>query len=517
MKKISVGILAHVDAGKTTLSEGLLYSSGALSRLGRVDKRDAFLDTHSIERERGITIFSKQAILEFGNTSMTLIDTPGHVDFSCEAERALSVQDYAILIVSAADCVTAHTKTLYSLLSSRRIPVFIFVNKVDIAERSRAQLMEEIRCVLSSSAVDFSSDTSDEFYESAAACDERLMEEYFEKSTLSPASIAMAASYCQDVTVALAKGNNEKMFVPGNTELTFTLVVNADGSLTLSYATVVEVPAIPEGYNTVTIHFLKPTNWGGKVNAWVWDTNGAIPGYELYQTAWPGSPIPANADKAGWYDLVIGTAQPQAFNFIFNDGSSQTADLTTGSITGPTELWVVDGTVYTAAPLEWTHYTATIHFQKPADWGDTVSAYMWTDAGELLGNWPGTVAPASINEGWYTAKVHVEIGRTLNFIFNNNNNGKQTADLTAGKLTGNVELWIDGSGNTVSAPSGASTPITAVGSAAERPIFASAVNGTSFTNSTAVREPTNTSEPSLPVIFALPPTKSRAAVWYSAV
>ena len=112
MKKISVGILAHVDAGKTTLSEGLLYSSGALSRLGRVDKRDAFLDTHSIERERGITIFSKQAILEFGNTSMTLIDTPGHVDFSCEAERALSVQDYAILIVSAADGVTAHTKTL---------------------------------------------------------------------------------------------------------------------------------------------------------------------------------------------------------------------------------------------------------------------------------------------------------------------------------------------------------------------------------------------------------------------
>ena len=112
MKKIAVGILAHVDAGKTTLSEGLLYSAGALTKLGRVDKRDAFLDTHSLERERGITIFSKQAILEFGDTSMTLIDTPGHVDFSCEAERALSVQDYAILIVSAADGVTAHTKTL---------------------------------------------------------------------------------------------------------------------------------------------------------------------------------------------------------------------------------------------------------------------------------------------------------------------------------------------------------------------------------------------------------------------
>ena len=115
---------------------------------------------------------------------------------------------------------------------------------------------------------------------------------------------------------------------------------------------------------------------------------------------------------------------------------------------------MVDGVVYTSAPLEWTHYSATIHFRKPADWGDTVCAYMWTDSGELLGNWPGTEAPASINEGWYTAKIHVEIGKTLNFIFNNNNNGKQTADLTAGQLTGNIELWIDGSGNSVSAPSG---------------------------------------------------------------
>ena len=133
MKKIAVGILAHVDAGKTTLSEGLLYHSGALTKLGRVDKRDAFLDTHSLERERGITIFSKQAILEFGNTYMTLIDTPGHIDFSCEAERALSVQDYAVLIISADDGVTAHTKTLWHLLASRRIPTFIFVNKTDIS------------------------------------------------------------------------------------------------------------------------------------------------------------------------------------------------------------------------------------------------------------------------------------------------------------------------------------------------------------------------------------------------
>ena len=192
MKKIAVGILAHVDAGKTTLSEGLLYNSGVLTKLGRVDKRDAFLDTHSLERERGITIFSKQAILEFGDTYMTLIDTPGHIDFSCEAERALSVQDYAILIVSSPDGVTAHTKTLYSLLSARRIPTFIFVNKVDIAQRTRAQLLEEIKCVISPRAVDFSAVGTPDFYESCASADEHLMDEYFESDTLSEEAIARA-------------------------------------------------------------------------------------------------------------------------------------------------------------------------------------------------------------------------------------------------------------------------------------------------------------------------------------
>ena len=140
MKKTVLGILAHVDAGKTTLSEGLLYASGATDRLGRVDKRDAYLDTHSLERERGITIFSKQAILEYGDTRFTLIDTPGHIDFSCEAERALSVQDYAVLIVSAPDGVTAHTKTLWHLLAARHIPTFIFVNKTDISDRRRDAL-----------------------------------------------------------------------------------------------------------------------------------------------------------------------------------------------------------------------------------------------------------------------------------------------------------------------------------------------------------------------------------------
>lgn len=184
MKKITLGILAHVDAGKTTLSEGLLFSSGNIQRLGRVDKRDAFLDTHSLERERGITIFSKQAMLEFGDTLITLIDTPGHIDFSCEAERALSVQDYAILLISATDGVTAHTKTLWHLLAARGIPTFIFVNKLDISDRSRAQILDELKCTLSSRCVDFTTDTTPEFYEACASSDERLMEEFFATDAL---------------------------------------------------------------------------------------------------------------------------------------------------------------------------------------------------------------------------------------------------------------------------------------------------------------------------------------------
>lgn len=193
-KKIALGILAHVDAGKTTLSEGLLYSAGVLDKLGRVDKRDAFLDTHSLERERGITIFSKQAVLEFGNTYLTLIDTPGHIDFSCEAERALSVQDYAVLVVSAADGVTAHTKTLWHLLAARGIPTFIFVNKTDIAERNRRDLMAELRAVLSPGCVDFMNDTTPEFYENAASQDERLIEEFFSTDSLSVESISRAVA-----------------------------------------------------------------------------------------------------------------------------------------------------------------------------------------------------------------------------------------------------------------------------------------------------------------------------------
>ena len=190
MKRAVVGILAHVDAGKTTLSEGLLFSAGATARLGRVDRRDAFLDTYSLEKERGITIFSKQAMLTAHDTEITLVDTPGHIDFSCEAERALSVQDYAILVISAPDGVEAHTKTLWHLLTSRGIPTFIFVNKTDIAEKTRSEIMSELRASLHPSCADFSSlDSKDE---DVAGCDEELMREYFDTGSIKDTSVAMA-------------------------------------------------------------------------------------------------------------------------------------------------------------------------------------------------------------------------------------------------------------------------------------------------------------------------------------
>lgn len=192
MKRIVAGILAHVDAGKTTLSEALLFSSGAIDKLGRVDKRDAHLDTFSLERERGITIFSKQAELSFGNTEVTLIDTPGHVDFSCEAERALSVIDYAILVISAQEGATAHTKTLWQLLEARGVPTFIFVNKTDIAIHTRRELVEGLRATLSPSLVDFSHVEARE--ENAAGVDEELMAEFFERGSLSLDSIKEAIS-----------------------------------------------------------------------------------------------------------------------------------------------------------------------------------------------------------------------------------------------------------------------------------------------------------------------------------
>ena len=131
MKYITIGILAHVDAGKTTLSEGLLYQAGQIRQMGRVDNGDAFLDTDPMEKERGITIFSKQAVFSLGDRQITLLDTPGHVDFSAEMERTLQVLDYAILVISGADGVQGHTRTVWRLLEQYGVPVFLFVNKMD--------------------------------------------------------------------------------------------------------------------------------------------------------------------------------------------------------------------------------------------------------------------------------------------------------------------------------------------------------------------------------------------------
>ena len=192
MKNIVMGIIAHVDAGKTTLSEALLYTSGAIRELGRVDKRDAHLDTYSLERERGITIFSKQTVFDFGETHVSLIDTPGHVDFSCETERSLSVQDYCILVVSATDGIKPHTKTLWQLLAARRIPTFIFVNKIDIADRTRDELFDEIRTVLSDKCVNFTRLGTYEFYDEAAGKDESLIEEFLETDMLSDETLRQA-------------------------------------------------------------------------------------------------------------------------------------------------------------------------------------------------------------------------------------------------------------------------------------------------------------------------------------
>ncbi|QNO15061.1 NYN domain-containing protein [Alkalicella caledoniensis] len=184
MKKIVIGILAHVDAGKTTLSEGMLYLSGKIGKLGRVDNKNAYLDTYELEKERGITIFSKQAILELGETQVTLLDTPGHVDFSAEMERTLQVLDYAILVVSAADGVQGHTKTLWMLLELYNIPVFIFVNKMDQPGVSKDNLIREIKNQLSDGCIDFGQDQTESFYDQLAMCDEGMMGTFLDTGTI---------------------------------------------------------------------------------------------------------------------------------------------------------------------------------------------------------------------------------------------------------------------------------------------------------------------------------------------
>ena len=144
-KRLCAGLLAHVDAGKTTLSEALLYQAGALKKLGRVDHRDSFLDTNALERERGITIFSKQARLETQNLELILLDTPGHTDFSTEMERTLQALDYAVLVVSGTDGVQAHTETLWQLLRRYHIPTFLFINKMDLPGEGEGALMAKLK------------------------------------------------------------------------------------------------------------------------------------------------------------------------------------------------------------------------------------------------------------------------------------------------------------------------------------------------------------------------------------
>lgn len=177
MKRITLGILAHVDSGKTTLSEALLYESGSISKLGRVDSGDSFLDTFSLERLRGITIFSKQAVLNYGNTEFTLIDTPGHVDFSAETERTLQVLDYAILVISATDGVQSHTVTLWKLLKKYSVPCFIYVNKMDLDGADRDYVLNQLKTKLDDNCIAFDCE-NDELYENIALCSDELLSKY---------------------------------------------------------------------------------------------------------------------------------------------------------------------------------------------------------------------------------------------------------------------------------------------------------------------------------------------------
>lgn len=202
-ENLVIGVVAHVDAGKTTLAESLLYLSGALRKLGRVDHKDAFLDTYELERARGITIFSKEARLRLGEKQVTLLDTPGHVDFSAEMERTLQVLDYAVLIISGADGVQSHVETLWRLLTSYQIPTFLFVNKMDREGAHKASLLAELRTRLSENCLDFSdiqkfsawepslTNEREDFYESLAMCDEDVMEDYLNCGTVTGEQIAM--------------------------------------------------------------------------------------------------------------------------------------------------------------------------------------------------------------------------------------------------------------------------------------------------------------------------------------
>ena len=190
-KQIVLGILAHVDSGKTTLSEAMLYRAGVTRRLGRVDHKDAFLDTDALEKERGITIFSKQALLTAGDTDITLLDTPGHVDFSTETERTLQVLDYAVLVVSGTDGVQSHTETLWRLLRRYHVPTFVFVNKMDLPGMERQELLAQLNRRLGEGFVDFGAEQADRD-EALALCDENLMDRMLDAGQLQDADLIPA-------------------------------------------------------------------------------------------------------------------------------------------------------------------------------------------------------------------------------------------------------------------------------------------------------------------------------------
>lgn len=190
MKKLTIGILAHVDAGKTTLSEALLFKTGAIRKLGRVDHRDAFLDTDAQERERGITIFSKQAEMQHNDTIFMLLDTPGHVDFSAEMERTLQVLDYAILVVSGKDGIQGHTATLWKLMKKYNIPVFVFVNKTDLDGVDKDAVLQELKQGLDHRCVAFYGENYGAWLEQIAECDEMLLDEFLETDDIKPENIS---------------------------------------------------------------------------------------------------------------------------------------------------------------------------------------------------------------------------------------------------------------------------------------------------------------------------------------
>ncbi|MFD0898125.1 GTP-binding protein [Loigolactobacillus binensis] len=189
MKQITAGIIAHVDAGKTTLSEALLYRAGALRQLGRVDNGDAFLDTEKLEKKRGITIFSHQARLQYNKLALTLVDTPGHVDFAAQTEQVLDVLDYAVLVISAADGVQGYTRTLWRLLQRYQVPTFIFINKMDAPGVDKQQLLDQLQSVLAAGCIDFSAADSAAINEEIALCNDEVLEKFLATGELTDATV----------------------------------------------------------------------------------------------------------------------------------------------------------------------------------------------------------------------------------------------------------------------------------------------------------------------------------------